>query len=152
MCSSDLSEVLSKRVVMPHIPLRCKLLEELDDVDHSFKCAQLLKYLQDMSIEAFIPLPSAGSDSNSADISSVSSISSISSVSSVSGDPDEASFNPFSSLALADIKEMYASAIQANINKLCYHILTSRVLRKNPTIEKASQIHLLESWHNGNLN
>lgn len=137
---------------MPHIPLRRKLLEELDDIDRSFKHAWLLKYLQDMSIEAFIPLPSAGSDSNSANISSVSSISSISSVSSVSGDPDEASFDPFSSLALADIEEMYASAIQANINKLRYCILTSRVLRKNPTIEKASQIHLLESWRDGNLN
>ena len=137
---------------MPHIPLRRKLLEELDDVDRSFKRARLLKYLQDMSIEAFIPLSSAGSDSNSANISLVSSISSVSSVSSVSGDPDEASFDPFSSLALADIEEMYASAIQANINKLRYRILTSRVLRKNPTIEKASQIHLLESWCDGNLN
>jgi hypothetical protein len=38
---------------MPHISLCCKLLKKLNNIDGSFKYAQLLKYLQDVSV---IPL------------------------------------------------------------------------------------------------
>ena len=151
LCS--LSGVLSRHVIMPHIPLCCKLLEELDDVDRSFKHAQLSKYLEDISIEPFLSL--LASDSDSADTSLTSSISSVSSVSSISlvsslNSDDESSFQP-TLLSVSDIEEMFALAIQAHINKLCYDIITMRVLYKNPAVQKASQLHLLEHWRNGNL-
>jgi len=99
---------------MPLIPLCHRLLDELDDIDCSFKRAQLSKYLQDMSIEVF-PLPA--SDSESADISLISSPSSVSSVSSFDSD-DESSYHPLLSLSPSDTKEMYALTMQARINKL----------------------------------
>jgi hypothetical protein len=52
---------------------------------------------------------------------------------------------------LSDIEEMHALKMQAKINKLRQEILSLRVLHKNSTVHKASQIHLLEHWHNGNL-
>jgi hypothetical protein len=127
-------------VLMPPIrlPLRRRLLDELDDVDRSFKRARLSKYLQeqqDVSIEPFIApasdiksdisdlssvssLSSLSNLSNLSSISSLSSLSSISSISSISSlstisslDSDDktvTSFQPTPSLSLSDIKEMYA--------------------------------------------
>jgi len=60
---------------MPQVPLHCKLLDDLDNVDHSFKCAWLFKYLQDMTIELFDSLSATDSDSNVSSISSISSVS-----------------------------------------------------------------------------
>jgi len=99
---------------MPHIPLRRRLLDELDDIDRSFKRARLSKYLQDVSIEVF-PLPA--SDSESADISLISSPSSVSLVFSFDSD-DKLSYHPLLSLSPSDAKEMYALTMQARINKL----------------------------------
>jgi len=59
--------------------------------------------------------------------------------------------NTTPSLSLSDIEELYFLMTQAQINALRREILTSRVLRKNPTIMKASQIHLLEHWRHSNL-
>jgi len=146
--------MLSEHVIMPHMPLCHKLLEELDDVNCSFKRACLSKYLEDISIASFLSL--SASDSDSMDTSLTSSISSISSVSSVS----VSSISLVSSLnsddqptllLLLDIDKMYASQIQAHIDQLHYHIITKRVLHKNLAIKKASQFHLLELWHNRNL-
>jgi len=146
--------VLSEHVIMPRMPLRRKLLEELDDVDHAFKCACLSKYLEDISIASFLSLSASDSDSTDASLtSSISSISSVSSVSvsSVSSVSSLNSDDQPTLLLLSDINKMYASQIQACIDQLCHHIITKRVLRKNPAIEKASQFHLLKLWHNGNL-
>jgi len=146
--------VLSEHVIMPRMPLRRKLLEELDDVDHAFKCARLSKYLEDISIASFLSLSASDSDSTDASLtSSISSISSVSSVSvsSVSSVSSLNSDDQPTLLLLSDINKMYASQIQACIDQLCHHIITKRVLRKNPAIEKASQFHLLKLWHNGNL-
>jgi len=56
---------------MLQVPLRRKLLNDLDDVDRSFKRARLFKYLQDMTIEPFDSLSATDSDSNVSSISSV---------------------------------------------------------------------------------
>ena len=121
---------------MPHIPLYCKLLEELDHIDCSFKRARLTKYLQDVSIGTFTS-PSS-SDSDSANASSISSISSVSSgsVSSASSlDSDDESFFQSTPLPLlSDIEEMHALKMQAKINKLHQEILGLRVLCKNPAV------------------
>ena len=133
-------------VIMPQLPLRRRLLDELDDVDHSFKCARLSKYLQDMTIEAFIPLSASESGSDV----SISSISSVSSVSSSDSD-DGLSFQLSLSDDFSDIEEMYYLVTQAKIDGLRREIATSRVLRKNSTVKKASQLHLLDHWRTGNL-
>jgi len=137
---------------MPLLPLRCRLLNELDDVNRSFKRARLSKYLQDISIEPLIPSTS-DSDSHDSDLSLISSLSSLSSLSSISSfdSDDKSSFQPTPLLLLSDIEELYFLTTQARIDMLRQEILTSRVLRKNPTIMKASQIHLLEHWRHSNL-
>jgi len=95
---------------MPHVPLRRRLLEELDDADHSFKCAHLSKYLQDVSIEPFVIPMTSDSDSgesnagnsNDSDISLISSLSSLSSISSLGSD-NESTIQPTPSLSFSDI-------------------------------------------------
>jgi len=132
---------------MPQVPLCHKLLDDLDDVDCSFKCAWLFKYLQDMTIEPFDSLSATDSDSN---VSSISSVSSISLALSFDSD-NKSSSQPSLSLLFSDIEEMYYLATQAKINNLRQEILTSRVLQRNPAIKKASQLHLLEYWCTSNL-
>jgi len=128
---------------MPTIPLRRKLLDQLDDADRSFKRARLHRYLQDVSIEPFIP---SDDDSNN----SISSISSISTVSSFDSD-DESFFLSAPSLLPSVIEEMYFVVTHAEIARLRREILATRVLRKNPAIMKMSQLPLLEQWRSGNL-
>jgi hypothetical protein len=134
---------------MPQVPLCCKLLDELDDVNRSFKCAHLSKYLQDMTVKSFVPLLDLSSDSDS-DTSSISSISSISSVLSFDSD-DKASIHLSLSLSFLDIEEMYFLAVQAQHDKRRQEILTTRVLHKNPAVKKASQLPLLDHWCTGNI-
>ena len=134
---------------MPQLPLRRRLLDELDDVDRSFKRARLSKYLQDVTIEAFIPL-SASESGSDVSISSISGVSSISSVSSPDSD-NGSSFQLSLSDDFSDIEEMYYLVTQAKIDGLCWEIATSRVLCKNPTVKKVSQLHLLDHWCAGNL-
>jgi len=52
------------------MPLCCKVLNQLDDVDQSFKLTRLAKHLRHASIE--FPLPVSESESES-DMSSISS-------------------------------------------------------------------------------
>ena len=132
---------------MPLLPLRRRLLDQLDDIDRSFKRARLSKYLQDVIVE---PSPTSDNDSNSS-VSSILSISSISSISSLNSD-DEASIHSSFSHSFSEIEEMYFVATQAKIDKLRQEIISARVLRKNPAVKKASQLHLLDDWRTGNLN
>jgi hypothetical protein len=139
---------------MPCLPLHRKLLEELDDVDRSFKHAQLSKYLQDVSIEPFFITPAASdADSDDSRISSISSLSGISSISSISslGSGDEAFLKLALLLSPSGFEEMYTFTAQAKINKLHHKIITLRVLHHNPAIKKVLQLHLLEHWRDGNL-
>jgi len=137
-------------VIMPLLPLCYRLLNKLDDVNHSFKCAHLSKYLQDISIKPFIP-PTSNSDSHDSDLSLLSSLSSLSSISSFNLD-NKSSFQPTPfALAFGHWGTVLLDDT-AWINMLHQEILTSRVLCKNPTIMKASQIHLLKHWHHSNLN
>ena len=92
-------------VIMPLLPLCYRLLNKLDDVNHSFKCAHLSKYLQDISIKPFIP-PTSNSDSHDSDLSLLSSLSSLSSISSFNLD-NKSSFQPTPLLLLLDIEELY---------------------------------------------
>ena len=128
---------------MPTIPLHRKLLDQLDDADHSFKCARLHRYLQDVSIEPFIP---SDDDSNN----STSSISSISTVSSFDSD-DKSFFLSAPSLSPSVIEKMYFVVTHAEIARLRREILATRVLHKNPAIMKMSQLPLLKQWRSGNL-
>jgi len=99
---------------MPQLLLCRKLLDELDDVDRSFKHARLSKYLQDVTIEPFPSLSASDSDSSESSISSISDISTISSLHS----DDKSSIQPFLSLSCSDLEEMYFLVTQAKIDKL----------------------------------
>ena len=112
-CSS-LVVMCDHSAIMPHLPLRCQLLNELDDVNCSFKCAHLSKYLQD-TIEPFHPSSDVDSNSNMSLISTISSVSSVSSLDSDDKAPSQHSL----SYSFSDIEEMYFVTTQAKIDKLC---------------------------------
>jgi len=132
---------------MPQLLLRHKLLDELDDIDRSFKHAWLSKYLQDVTIEPFPSLSASDSDSSKSSISSISDISMISSLHS----DDKSSIQPFLLLSCSDLEEMYFLVTQAKIDKLHQEILMLRVLCWNSAVKKASQLPLLEHWCTGNI-
>ncbi|KAH9018242.1 hypothetical protein EDB84DRAFT_1566534 [Lactarius hengduanensis] len=69
---------------MPSVPIHRKLLDDLDDVDRSFKRARLQKYLEDSGV-AIAPGSSADPDSDP----ELSSVSSLSSISSIASDDDD---------------------------------------------------------------
>jgi hypothetical protein len=124
---------------MPSVPLHRKLLDELDDIDCSFKRAHLQKYLEDSGVE----LP----DSSDSELSE-SSISSLSSLSSVSSDDSHPSLL---SLSLSEVEDMFYANTQAELDRLHEDILTSRVLRDTPKVKKVPQTFLLDHWREGNL-
>ena len=133
---------------MPHLLLRHRLLNDLDDADRSFKRARLSKYLRDVSLESLLA-PSSDGDSDGSDLSPISTLTTLTTISSCDSDDKSSSQ---SILSVSDIEEVYFEALQAKIDKLRQEILFSRVLRKNPAVKKASQIHLLEHWRNSNHN
>src|SRR6201999_3276810 len=131
---------------MPNLPLRRRLLDELDDIDCSFKRARLLNYIRDMSSDPAHDGSDANIDSSQASISSISSISSASSID--SDDEDTASSL---SLSFSDIQDLYFLATRREIDRLREELLNSRVLRKNPPIVKSTQLPLLKHWRNSNV-
>jgi len=135
---------------MPRLPLRRRLLNDLDDADRSFKRARLSKYLRDLSVESLLA-PASDGEPNDSDVSSISSFSSITSLSSSlsSDSDDESSLLP--NFDDSDIEMAFIEESLAQIEKKRQKILASRVLRNNPAVMKSSQIHLLEHWRHGNL-
>ncbi len=131
---------------MPRLPLHCRLLDELEDQDHSFKRARLFKYLKDVSFENLL-VPTSDGESDNSDTSSSTS----SSTTTSSHDSDESASQGILS-DLSEIEEIYIQTCWAKIDMLRQAILVSRVLREHPPVKKASQIHLLEHWHNSNPN
>src|SRR5260221_9926202 len=100
-----------------------------------------------MSFETLlVPTSDGDGKSNNSDTSSTSSSSS---TTTSSHDSDESSSQGILS-DLSKIKEIYIQTCWAKIDVLCCEILGSRVLRKNPPVKKALQIHLLEHWHDSN--
>jgi hypothetical protein len=136
--------VSSLSTPMPSLPLHRRLLNELDDVDRSFKRARLQKYLEDSGVELLVP---PGSESDS-DADSISDFSSISSLSSLSSDHSQTSHL---SLSLSQVEDIFYSNTQAKLDRIRQEILTSRVLRHNPKVKKTAQIHLLQIWREGNV-
>jgi len=133
---------------MPHMPLCRKLLNQLGDIDQSFKCARLAKYLRDASIGFPFTVSESESESDISSISSVSSVSSLSSLSSLDSDISYATLSPSELMGYhysivqaeidrlrhelhADIDELFRD-IQAEVDKFQHKNLTSRVLRRNP--------------------
>src|SRR6266581_9023374 len=133
-------------VFMPRLLLRRRLLDELEDQDHSFKHARLFKYLKDISFENLL-VPTSDGESDNSDTSSSTS----SSTTTSSRDSDESASQGILS-DLSEIEEIYIQTCRAKIDVLRQVILASRVLREHPPVKKASQIHLLEHWRNSNPN
>ena len=119
---------------VPHMPLCRRFVNQLDDVDQSFKLTRLAKYLRDASF----PLPDSESESES-DVSSISSISSISSLS-----PSDLNMEFNHSNVQAEIDELRQEIqeevnellreIQTEANKYQPEILIPRLLRRNPGV------------------
>lgn len=135
---------------MPHMPLCRKLLNQLGDVDQSFKCTRLAKYLCDASIEFPFPVSEGESKYDVSSVSSVSSVTSLSLLSSVDSDISHATLSPSDLMEFhysivraefdklrheiqADVNELFHE-IQAEVNKFQHEDLTSRVLRRNPGV------------------
>ena len=103
----------------------------MDDVNCSFKCAHLSKYLQD-TIEPFHPSLDVDSNSN---VSLISTISSVSSVLSLDSD-DEAPSQHSLSYSFSDIEEMYFVTTQAKIDKLRREITTQGFVMVDESIRE----------------
>src|SRR6266581_1018383 len=119
-------------VFMPRLPLRCQLLDELEDQDRSFKRARLFKYLKDVSFENLL-VPTSDGESDNSDTSSSTS----SSTTTSSRDSDESASQGILS-DLSEIEEIYIQTCLAKIDVLRQVILASRVLREHPPVKKAS--------------
>ena len=129
---------------MPKPSLRRKLLQELDDFDLTYKRARLSSYLDD--IRSLTPTSEgANTSSTSIPLSGISSASTPPSCSSGSG-----SDSPISSTA-SEIMEDYYLEIEKEIQRFREKITNARVLSPKPKVAKHSQIHLLSTWRNGNL-
>src|ERR1700730_12006902 len=133
--------------LMPQVPLRRKLLKELDDIDQSYKRARLSMYLHH-AVDFLLP-DDEDMSNTSVSVSGVSSVSSISSISSIS------SFRSGSDISLLltpeEIMDFCLATVEKEIHKLREEISTTRVLRQTPRVRKASQLHLLTTWRDGNI-
>lgn len=103
---------------MPVIPLRRKLLDELDDIDCSFKRARLEKYLQDIREDLYL-LDDDISMGSCSSCSSISSLSTVSDNSSLMSDGNNSSDNLSThSLSLTDLEDMVSHSLQAELDAL----------------------------------
>ncbi len=123
-----LSDVCLLVFTMPVVPLHHKLLNELDDIDHSFKWTHLKKYLQDTQ-EDFLDLNNNTFISSCSFCSSVSSLSTISSDSLLSLDSDNLLDNlSTQSLSLTNLENMISHSLQAELDVFCNDIKLAWVL------------------------
>ena len=133
---------------MPQAPLRRKLLQELDDIDQAHKRARLSLYLRDLVDDHVSPFDDAA-ESTTSDITdtSLSSISVSSPPSCASGSDSDTSLL----LTHSEIMEDYLDTIEKEIHRLRNELCTTRVLRQRHKILKSSQIHLLTTWRDENV-
>ena len=116
---------------MPQVPLRRKFVQELDDVDRSYKRARLSKYLHDVtSVDALTSDDDAAS--NASNISSISRISSVSSLSTGS-DADASSLTP------SKFMERHFAMLEKEIHKLREEFCTTRVLRQKREVRLSAE-------------
>ena len=129
---------------MPQVPLRRKLLQDLDDIDLSYKRARLALYLDDIHFPT--PTDEEADTSDTSD-TSISSSSSITSSSHSSGSNLSSSI----SLTPSEIMEEYLKGLEKEIQMLREKIFSLQYLRPRHAVAKKSQIQLLSTWRNGNV-
>jgi hypothetical protein len=139
---------------MPSIPIRRRLLNELDDIDRTVKRARLSRHIQELVED--IMASDNGDDSDDDDLSSAS-VSDVSSLSSLSMDLNDNAISSSSdssdseSLNLSDIEQECFQLFEAELSALKHEIINTRVLQPGSRIKKLSQIHLLDDWRIDNL-
>lgn len=132
---------------MPTIPLRRRLLDELDDIQYNTKRARLqyeiAKLTEDiLDTEFDHVLSDDGAFSDNSDTSSISSLSSLSD--NIDGDSS-------SDQSISDLeKDMYED-FDREIIALRHEILTTRILEPGARVPKSSQLHLLDDFSENNL-
>jgi hypothetical protein len=129
---------------MSQVPLCHKLLQELDDIDQSHKRARLSLYLQDIHFLT----SSDKADSNTSGTFSTS-ISSASSPSTLFSGSDD--LGSYISLTSSEIIDDYLATVEKEIHRLQEEISTAQVLRHKRKVPKTSQICLLKTWRDGNV-
>jgi len=131
---------------MPQVPLRRKFLQELDAIDQSHKRARLSMYLQDIHFLA--SSDEADSNASGPSVTSITSVSVTSSSNRSSSSDDSSSYV---SLTPSEIIDNYLATVEKEIRRLREEISTARVLHQTHKIPKSSQIHLLATWRDGNV-
>jgi hypothetical protein len=137
--------LLSPLPLMPEVPLRRKLLKELDDIDQAHKRARLSLYLQDLTDDQVFTSDDEA-ESHTSDIS-LSSISASTPSSCASGSDSDTSL----SVTHSEMIEDYLDTVEKEIRRLREEISTARVLRHKRKVAKSSQIHLLTTWRKENI-
>lgn len=126
---------------MPAIPVRRKLLDELDDFHQSTKRARLDIQLQEVTQD----LQSSPSRCSSA--SFISDLSTDLDIDSDGLDDD----SDVESVSPSDVEAECLWLFEVEMRKLRHEITTTRVLNAKAPIAKSSQIHLLDKWRAENL-
>jgi hypothetical protein len=126
---------------MPAIPVRRKLLDELDDFYQSTKRARLDIQLQEVTQD----LQSSPSRCSSA--SFISDLSTDLDIDSDGLDDD----SDVESVSPSDVEAECLWLFEVEMRKLRHEITTTRVLNAKAPIAKSSQIHLLDKWRAENL-
>lgn len=133
---------------MPTIPLRRRLLDELDDIQHDSKRARLQREIAELTEDILdTEFDHVLSDNDA--LSDNSDSSSISSLSSLSDNTDNNSSGDEQSISDLE-KEMYED-FNREITALRHEILTTRVLEPGARVPKSSQLHLLDDFSENNL-
>lgn len=126
---------------MPAIPVRRKLLDELDDFYQSTKRARLDIQLQEVTQD----LQSSPSRCSSASL--ISDLSTDLDIDSDGLDDD----SDVESVSPSDVEAECLWLFEVEMRKLRHEIITTRVLNAKAPIAKSSQIHLLDKWRAENL-
>lgn len=136
-------ELVSTASIMPTIPLRRRLLDELDDIEHDTKRVRLQreidKLTEDLLDTEFDHVLSDNDNDND-------SISSLSSLSSLSDDNSEGYDE-----SLSDLEDQIYENFEQEITALRHEILTTRVLEPGARVPKSSQLHLLDDFSENNV-
>lgn len=136
---------------MPTIPIRRRLLQELDELERHTKRARLESQITELLEDS--PLSDADTDSDSDGLSVVSLASSLSLELDSSSDFDisDSASSDGSDISISDLEARAVEAFDSQIENLRHELQTTRILQPRAPIKKAAQIQLLDAWRNDNL-
>lgn len=130
---------------MPTAPLRRRLLNGLDEIEHQTKrarleheIAELTEDILDTEFDHFFSDNEPQSDNDNISISSLSSLS------------DGISIGSDIEQSISDLEDEIHADFEHQITALRHEILTTRVLEPGTRVAKSSQLHLLDDFSENN--